>query len=59
MTVRDLIELLSDKDPSLDVILDGCDCLGRAYSIEVQGKYLTIRREFGSGYDPNHEEGTL
>lgn len=47
LKVKDLIEILLQCDPELPVLADGCDCVGRAYSVEECSDSVIVSREGG------------
>ena len=58
ITVRDLIEMLRHQPPEARVVVEGCDCLGKATTVDFDAEVncITIRREYGTnGYQPSSE----
>lgn len=61
MTVAELCLLLGKCDPSDIVVLEGCDCVGLAVSVEPDEKLkaIMIRREEGCGYPVDDDDNRL
>ncbi len=50
MTVGELRELLEGLHQGLEVWVEGCDCVGDAYGLDVEGDHILIARD--DGWDP-------